>query len=102
MTDPLITEAVILVRQGTRTMAVHMPSIWLNLDAIVDDPPIPMPDPVAHYLPPRVSGYAVTATGNADRLTIWEGPDPFDRVPIEPANPANVNAQDLGLPTGLP
>jgi len=102
VTDPLITEAVILVRQGTRTMAVHRPTIWLNLEAILDEPPIPIPDPVAYYRGPSVTGYAVQAEGTADRLTIWEGPDPFDRLPIEPANPADVNAADLGLPTGLP
>jgi len=82
MTDPLITEAVILVRQGSRTMAVHMPSIWLNLDAIVDEPDIPFPDPVAYYRGPSVTGYAVEAHGTADRLTIWEGPDPFERAAL--------------------
>jgi hypothetical protein len=82
MTIPFITEGVILVRSGNRTMAVHLPSIRLILDAIVDEPEIPFPDPVAFYRGASVSGYAVEATGTADRLTVWEGTDPFERAAL--------------------
>jgi hypothetical protein len=82
MTDPITTEAVILVRQGTRTMAVHLPRIMLVLTPIVDEPPIPHAD-LWFYRGPSVTGYEVEATGVADRFTIWEGTDPFQRGSLE-------------------
>lgn len=86
MTDPLITEAVILVRQGNRTMAVHVPNIWLLLTPIVDEPIIT--EQIGFYRGPSITGYEIEATGTADRLTIWEGTDPFDREALTEAQEA--------------
>lgn len=84
MSDPIQTEAVILLRQGGTTMAVHVPRIHLILTAIVNEPDYPIPNPVAFYPGPTVSGYEVEATGVSDRLTVWVGPDPFDKAEVEP------------------
>jgi hypothetical protein len=94
MADPyiLVNEAVILVRSGNRTMAIHVPSIWVNLEAIVDEPPL-SPDTM-YFNNPTVTGYAMNAHGKADRITIWDGPDPFDHLPIEAADPA-LDASDV-------
>lgn len=83
MPDPIITEAVILIRQGSRTMAVHVPNIILDLDAIVDEPELPPPGPVIFYRNTGIIGYAMVATGTADKLTIWQGTDPFDRAELD-------------------
>ncbi len=80
--QPQYTEAVILIRQGNRTMAVHVPNLCLYLTAIVNEPDI-LPNGPMYVLPnTTITGYEVEATGVADRLTIWEGADPFERDAI--------------------
>jgi len=81
MNESIQTEAVILLRQGGTTMAVHVPRIQLLLTAIVNEPEI---IPIIGFYPgPAVTGYDVEATGVADRLTVWVGPDPFEKSEIE-------------------
>jgi hypothetical protein len=77
MTDVTHAEAVILIRRGGTTMAVHVPSMLLRLEALIDEPDILPGGPIWVIPQSTVLGYAVEATGTADRLTIWVGPDPF-------------------------
>lgn len=81
MNESIQTEAVILLRQGSTTMAVHVPRIQLILTAIVNEPDI-IPT-IGFYPGPAITGYEVEATGVADRLTVWVGPDPFERAEVE-------------------
>jgi hypothetical protein len=47
--------------------------------------------------PDRYPGYCTCVEQTATAILMA-----LDAVVIEPANPADVNASDLGLPTGLP
>jgi hypothetical protein len=76
------TEAVILLRQGGTTMAVHVPYLQLLLSPIIDDPGIPN-QTIWDYKGPIVTGYETEATGVADKITVWVGPDPFAKPEIE-------------------
>lgn len=86
------TEAVILLRtESGASMMVHVPKIYLELTAIVNEPDI-VPMASLYTLPPNmIEGYEVAASGVADRLTIWQGPDLFTKAEIE--QPA------LGIPS---
>jgi hypothetical protein len=92
-------------------MAVHIPSIHLILEAIVNEPDF-FPNDSLYAIPiPTIGGYDMTATGVADRVTIWQGDDPF--APPEPTRnafePVTVSSSDtivtnsthaaLGLPS---
>ena len=69
------TEAVILMRQNGTTMAVHVPNLQLLLSPILNEPDIT--GQVGLYSETTIGGYEVEASGIADRITVWAGPDPF-------------------------
>ena len=76
-----VAEAVILIRQGGQTMAVHVPNLHLMLTPIVNEPVIT--EQIGFYAGPAVTGYDIEAAGVADRLTIWQGADPFAKDELE-------------------
>jgi hypothetical protein len=83
-------EGVLLLRQGEKTMAIHLTAVTAILEAIIVDHPHIDLGYATHYAPSSVDHYAVEATGRADRLYMWMGPDPFakpeldsPRIPVE-------------------
>lgn len=77
------TEGVLLLRQEGRTMAIHLTRVTAILEAITRDHPDIALGYATHYGGTSIEGYAVEATGTADRLYMWVGPDPFAKDEIE-------------------
>lgn len=72
------TEGVLLLRSPHgATMAVHFIGITLTLDPVVIEHPDLNLGYATHYGGTELSHYEVEATGRADKITIWEGADPF-------------------------
>jgi len=72
----LKTEAVILMRQNGTTMAVHVPNLQLLMSPVINEPDIR--HALIYFMPPpTIEGYEVEASGIADKITVWAGPDPF-------------------------
>lgn len=83
------TEGVLLLRQDGKTMAIHLTAVIAILEAIIFEPDI-LSD-TSRYSMPVMDHYAVEATGRADRLFMWTGPDPFAKPQVESAR-AEVEA----------
>lgn len=76
------TEGILLLRQNGVTMAIHLTSVTAVLEAIIIEPPIPNSN--VWFAPPtRLDHYAVEATGQADRMFVWQGADPFAKQELE-------------------
>ena len=76
------TEGILLIRQGDKTIAVHLTAVTAILTAIANEPEVSN-SRVWFSLPPSLDYYEVEATGNADRLYMWEGADPFAKAEVE-------------------
>lgn len=85
-----MTEGVLLLRQGDKTMAVHLTQVTAILEAVIIEPDV-LPGAL-YFLPPTtLDHYAVEATGKADRIFLWTGPDPFAKREVA-ASRAEVEA----------
>lgn len=77
-----MTEGILLMRQGDKTMAVHLTQVTAILEAVIIEPDIP--HSAIYFVPPTtLDHYAVEATGKADRIFLWTGPDPFAKQELE-------------------
>lgn len=77
------TEGVLLVRRDGVTMAIHLTSVVATLEAVIIEHPDVELGYATLYGGTTLDHYAVEATGNADRLYVWQGPDPFAKTEIE-------------------
>jgi hypothetical protein len=82
-TEIPMTEGVLLVRQNGTTVAIHLTSVEVILEAVVVDHPNIELGYATHYGGSSLDHYAVEANGSADRITMWVGPDPFDRPELD-------------------
>jgi hypothetical protein len=76
------TEGVLLIRQNGVTMAVHLTAVTVTLTAVVFDPEL-ADRRVWFVAPPTLDHYEVEATGTADRINMWMGPDPFAKPELD-------------------
>jgi hypothetical protein len=77
------TEGVLLIRRDGATMAVHLTAITVILEAVFVEHPDVEFGFATLYGGTTLDRYEVEATGQADRITMWHGPDPFDKPEIE-------------------
>lgn len=90
------TEGVLLVRQNGTTVAIHLTWVEVTLEAVIVDHPDIELGYATHYGGSSLDHYAVEANGQADRVNIWVGPDPFDKPEIE--NPrAEIRGDAAGI-----
>jgi hypothetical protein len=81
-------EGVLLLRQDGKTMAIHLTRVTAILEAIIHENPNIDLGYATHYGGTTIEGYAVEATGTADRLYMWVGPDPFAKPEVEASREA--------------
>lgn len=76
------TEGVLLIRKDGVVMAVHLVSVTVVMEPIFNEPDIRH---AAIYFIPALTldHYEVEAHGQADKLTIWTGPDPFAKPELD-------------------
>jgi hypothetical protein len=77
------TEGVLLIRQNGVTMAVHLTSVTAILTAVVNEPDIQASRAWWYTSLPTLDHYDVEATGTADRIHVWQGPDPFAKPELD-------------------
>lgn len=77
------TEGVLLLRQGDKTMAVHLTEVTVTLEPVIVEHPDVDLGYTTIYGGTALSHYEVEAQGQADRITIWTGPDPFAKPELE-------------------
>jgi len=75
------TEGVLLLRQGDKTMAVHLTQVTAILEAVILEHDIPLAA-MWNSEPSSLDHYAVEAHGKADRIYMWMGTDPFAKREI--------------------
>jgi hypothetical protein len=85
------TEGVLLIRQGDKTMAVHLAQVTVILEAIAVEHPDVHLGYATLYGGTSIGHYEVEASGKADRLYMWAGTDPFAKPEVE-ASRAEVEA----------
>lgn len=84
------TEGVLLIRRDGATVAIHLTHVEVILSAVLNEPEIPNA-PIFFVPPTTLDHYEVEATGAADRIYMWVGPDPFAKPELEPTR-AEVEA----------
>lgn len=81
-------EGVLLIRRDGVTMAIRMREVTAFLEPVFIDHPDLHLGYATIYGGTSLDHYAVDAQGKADRLYVWQGPDPFAQPELDAARPA--------------